>query len=356
MSGRFDQLEQQIVEALRRAEGPMPSADLDARILARAHRAVRPVQRAQSRWFGLAAGLVVLVGSGLALRIWQQVERAPSVLDRPPAASVPAAPTTGAPPPEPAQAASAGEAAAIHEQLAAPEARAQPAAVAGDEGAAAKLAVGAGRSADSLSNSSTDDGPRRAAAPAAVATPPPPAEPAPATAMEAPASTSPPAPGAEGLARPFPGRDLSGMVLQDAAPLPPAQSEAPVGEQAPASDADLGARPGPATTTLPAAPPPAAAAQSVVEEAQAERQRSAEAQLDRAEDDLVKRESAGPADSPAKPAADAFDDFEARIGTLREARRAGDEDGARRLLAELRRDYPQRELPPDLANWAEGLR
>ena len=73
MSSRFDKLEVEIVDALRRAPGAEPSADLDARILARAHAAVRPARRTQPRWMSVAAGLVVLVGSGLAVRIWQQV-------------------------------------------------------------------------------------------------------------------------------------------------------------------------------------------------------------------------------------------------------------------------------------------
>ena len=81
---RFDQLESQIVEALRRAPGSEPSAELDARIRARAHAALQPVRRqTQPRWMALAAGVVVLVGSGLALRIMQQVERAPGGVGAP---------------------------------------------------------------------------------------------------------------------------------------------------------------------------------------------------------------------------------------------------------------------------------
>jgi hypothetical protein len=91
MSGpnRQERLENEIVEALRRAPGPTPSAELDARILASAHAAVAKVapRRAQPRWLSMAAGLVVLVGSGLALRIWQQVEHAPTALDAPPSIS-----------------------------------------------------------------------------------------------------------------------------------------------------------------------------------------------------------------------------------------------------------------------------
>ncbi|HWS28092.1 MAG TPA: hypothetical protein VN259_16135, partial [Xanthomonadales bacterium] len=93
---RFDRLESDIVDALRRAPGATPSADLDARILARAHAAVStPKRRPQPIWFSMAAGLVVLVGSGLALRIWQQLEHTPSALDMP-AAKV-SAPAKAAP-------------------------------------------------------------------------------------------------------------------------------------------------------------------------------------------------------------------------------------------------------------------
>jgi RNA polymerase sigma-70 factor (ECF subfamily) len=56
---RFDKLESDIVDALRRAPGAAPSADLDARILARAHAAVaKPAKRPQPIWFSMAAGLV----------------------------------------------------------------------------------------------------------------------------------------------------------------------------------------------------------------------------------------------------------------------------------------------------------
>lgn len=84
---RFEALEQQVIEALRRAPGPEPASSLDARILARAHAAVAApaARRRGPRWLGLAASLMVLVGSGLALQIWRQLEHAPSPLDAPPA-------------------------------------------------------------------------------------------------------------------------------------------------------------------------------------------------------------------------------------------------------------------------------
>lgn len=89
-----ESLEQQIVEALRRAPGPEPGAALDAAILARARAAVAqtPRRRPETRWLSLAAGVLVIVGGGLALRIWQQVERMPGPLDAPPSAIAPAAP------------------------------------------------------------------------------------------------------------------------------------------------------------------------------------------------------------------------------------------------------------------------
>lgn len=86
-----ESLEQQIVEALRRAPGPEPGAALDAAILARARAAVAqtPRRRPETRWLSLAAGVLVIVGGGLALRIWQQVEHLPGPLDAPPAAIAP---------------------------------------------------------------------------------------------------------------------------------------------------------------------------------------------------------------------------------------------------------------------------
>ncbi len=111
---RFDQLEAEIVEALRRAPGVEPSRDMDARIRARAHAAVATTaRRSQPRWFAVAAGLMVLVGSGLALRIVQQVERAPGPLGEP-MQSVPAPAAT-----EPQERAAATEAIAEAKEVAA---------------------------------------------------------------------------------------------------------------------------------------------------------------------------------------------------------------------------------------------
>ena len=47
------------------------------------------------------------------------------------------------------------------------------------------------------------------------------------------------------------------------------------------------------------------------------------------------------------------DNYANRLAAVRKAIAAGDQTQALRLLAELRRQFPQRELPKDLRIWAE---
>ncbi len=81
---QYDALEAQVLAALRRAPGPQPSAELDARILARSKRRgggwLRP-----SRLTAIAATVLVLAGGGVALRLAQQVDTVPAALQAPPA-------------------------------------------------------------------------------------------------------------------------------------------------------------------------------------------------------------------------------------------------------------------------------
>jgi len=131
---RFDQLEQQILAGLRAADGPEPSISLDLRIRAQAQAAVaKPAQtqarRVQPRWMSIAAGLVVLVGTGLAIRVSQQVAREPNVLDAPASAESAASP---APPAQPKQETRADQAVGqLGDSSNAPQAAAKPATTAG---------------------------------------------------------------------------------------------------------------------------------------------------------------------------------------------------------------------------------
>lgn len=322
MSSRFDKLEVEIVDALRRAPGAQPSADLDARILARAHAAVRPARRAQPFWMSVAAGLVVLVGSGLALRIWQQVEHAPTALDAPPATSQPAAP-----------AAVAGGAVPDAERMdqAAPTSEA--------DSMASMEAAGPAQERQEAANAvSISTETRR---PALLA------EPEKARAQSVPATADASKPGAD-LARPFPAQ----APAPAAAPPPPAEPE-PQRAAEPAMAA-------------PAAPPaPAAAAAPAVTGAMAKSEALAQPMAEEAlagADDMVgaARSAASTLarDAPEENqlADQAVDPWSLAVEALRQARDAGDDAGARRLLEDLRHDFPQRELPDDLARYAESLR
>jgi hypothetical protein len=82
---RYDALEAEILAALRRAPGPEPSAELDARILARSRRRGGGLLR-PSRLTAIAATVLVLAGGGVALRLAQQVETVPAALQAPPPA------------------------------------------------------------------------------------------------------------------------------------------------------------------------------------------------------------------------------------------------------------------------------
>jgi hypothetical protein len=89
-------LEAEILAALRRAPGPEPSAELDARILARSKRSgggwLRP-----SRLTAIAATVLVLAGGGVALRLAQQVDTRPAALQIPPSSSAADQPEAAAP-------------------------------------------------------------------------------------------------------------------------------------------------------------------------------------------------------------------------------------------------------------------
>ncbi len=327
MSSRFDKLEVEIVDALRRAPGAEPSADLDARILARAHAAVRPVRRSQPRWMSVAAGLVVLVGSGLALRIWQQVGHAPTALDAPPASSQPAAtaPAAGGAAPSNGYA----------DQVAPPSEA---------DSMAAREATGPAQARQEAANAVSISAETRR--PALLAEP----EKARAQSVPAPADAS--KPGAD-LARPFPAQAPAPAAV--AVPPPPA-------EPAP----QLATEPAMAPPAAPPAPTPAASsAAPAVTGAMAKSEALAQPMAEEAlagADDMVgaARAAAGTLardtpDAESKLADQAIDPWTAAIDALRRARDSGDDAAARRVLESLHRDFPQRELPEDLAAYADTL-
>jgi len=326
---RFDKLESTVVDALRRAPGVEPSADLDRRILARAHAAVaKPAKRPQPIWFSMAAGLVVLVGSGLALRIWEQVERAPSVLDvPPPAASTPVADDGAAAAdsvPTDADRERSGEGASPKREqplpAAAPAERrlpTQPGAQLRRENIATESRL------DSLSDLSANapvaDVVMPTAAPAAR---PFPAEPAPAISAEE------TAPMAAGIAA------SSEMV----APAPPAAPPPP--------------------TQPPAAAKVGVARAEAVAELDSAKSRAADGAVAAAAASSAGRDFA----SPTKPVVDedrerqsettiepqSTDHFAIAVAAIRAAVTRGDRSTARTLALALQREYPERELPDDL--------
>jgi hypothetical protein len=339
MSSRFDKLEVEIVDALRRAPSAQPSAELDARILARAHAAVRPVRRSQPRWMSVAAGLVVLVGSGLALRIWQQVEHAPTALDAPPAASQPAAtaPATGGAAPTDGYA-----------DQATPPSEA-------DRMSAREAAGPAQERQEAVNAVSISAETRR---PALLA------EPEKARAQSVPAIADVSKPGAD-LAHPFPAQAPAPGAAPPPAARPasaPAAAPPPPAEPAP----QLAAEPAMAPPAAPPAPAPAAAAAApaitgAMAKSEALAQPMAEEALVGADDRVgAARSAAGTlardaAGTESKLADQAIDPWTAAIDALRRARDSGDDDSARRVLESLRRDFPQRELPEDLAAYADTL-
>ncbi len=338
MSGntRFERLENEIVDALRRAPGAEPSADLDARILARAHAAVAraPLRRSQPRWMSLAAGVVVLVGSGLALRIWQQLEHEPSRLDAPSAVSAPA----------PMEA----DQAADDNFMRSAEKR-----------AADNAALTEGSTADSEALADQ----AAAAKPAALQAQPRSPAPAPQTSSTA-ASEPAPATESDDRAR----RDAQPFPAEVSANVAPMRQQETVGQivvTAPPPEA----RSEPVTIQklAPAAAPPVP--YPVAEEATAHETKrellSKEmpsepdagaapaglrmpAALSGGRDNDSSSKLSGAADAPAAMADEAIDAFGRIVDEAREALKHGDRDRARRLIQTLRQDYPQRELPQDL--------
>lgn len=336
---RFDKLESDIVDALRRAPGVEPSSDLDARILARAHAAVaKPARRPQPIWFSMAAGLVVLVGSGLALRIWQQVEHAPTALDAPPAVSAPTQHPEGASAvPTVAPDAAAG---AASEHSVTGRIQARPDAAAGRAVATASQADSELRRESSAETSTLDAldlsaGPASADAvmPSVVPMPKPfPAAPEAPEAMAEPADQPSMAPSAEVMRAP---------PISDApAAQAPAQPPASAALQAPA----------PAKPAAPAEP-------GAMQTGLAAKSESAKTRA--AEDAIAPGRDAGPVSQPElddnseRKRAEPFDDqridtYAVALARVRQAIDAGDLELARRLTVELRREHPDRELPEDL--------
>lgn len=92
----YDAMEAEVLAALRRAPGPEPSAELDARILAHSQRSgshpLRP-----SRLAAIAASVLVLASGGVALRLAQQIDTQPAALQIPPSSSAADQPEAAAP-------------------------------------------------------------------------------------------------------------------------------------------------------------------------------------------------------------------------------------------------------------------
>jgi hypothetical protein len=347
---RLDKLESAVVDALRRAPGAEPSAELDARIRARAHAAVaKPARRAQPIWFSMAAGLVVLVGSGLALRIWQQVEHAPTALDAPtPAASTPGPAVPATVDDNRAAATSMGAAAESSERDAPARAQSETAAFAPAKPADQPRTLQPGgelRREQVLVESKREALNDLAASPQIadpmLSTPearPFPAEPSPVSSPreEAPPSaSSAPMAAAESLAPPPP---PPSVAAHPALPAP----AAPRPMQAPASTADSGI-----------------AQPASVGQAQAAKMRASEgaaiAGRDAAAADELELDAAGERQRAAGEVAH-DEAFSVAVAAVREAIAAGDIERARRLAADLRRDYPQHELPKDMLELVDAPR
>lgn len=334
---RFDALEKQLIDGLRQAPGPEPSADLDARIRARAHAALRPAKR-QTRWFSMAAGLVVLVGSGLALQIARQVDQAPSALDAP-AIVVPSeapvaieTPTSGAR----AESASAANIAAVSEDAAS----AKPEAILLQRQPQAKLA------APGLIDAPADD--RGGALADSM---PFPAQPAPEASAKA----------ERAFARQMP------IPPPPTAPALAAQS-APVAAASPAPE------PEPA---FDAPSPPAALALAPIQEAAAAAQAGSDplAQRQSSEGKTAAAGASGAAPQRLRDAAPSqpkvatdkgdserhqsphseasIDPYNVAIEGIRAALADGDSLRAREQLAKLRQAFPDQVLPEDLRAWAD---
>lgn len=329
MSGqsRFERLENEIVDALRRSPGAEPSADLDARILARAHAAVAKTapRRSQPRWMSLAAGVVVLVGSGLALRIWQQVEHAPNPLDAPPALTTPAAsrpidaigqnsavddrantvafnPKAVVSSPAPARQEASASLENIAETAATPAARreqslAQPF-------PAVKMLPSAPIETDRIRSDQVS---------AVMPVAPPPMEPSASAAASISASDL------TGEAQAYPGFDNSERQKSAEAASLRAKKE---GAAAPAAVAEGPSRS--ATRQMPAALTGGSTASGMTMGALAD-----------APDELGKLSDKG-------------DNYEQALTTIRAALKRGDMVEARRLVQLLRQNYPERQLPKDL--------
>lgn len=361
---RLDRLESDIVDALRRAPGAAPSADLDARILAQAHAAVAtPRRRGQPVWFSMAAGLVVLVGSGLALRIWQQVERAPSALDMPAAnVNAPAKPAVGQ---DDAAAGEAARASGAAAELSAQQRQQEPVAANGgahSNAASADSPIVASPTANLQSLQTRREMP--AASTAKLETAPNILAPRPIQEMrDASADMA--------ASRPFPASTESvpasttvASALKEAVPERVAQpgfaAAPPVAVAVPSA-----AAPAPAAEPPARLPPALAEDLGVLDITEPESPNEAAAEMATgiavtgsvagATDALAKRDRAEEADLPtsAPDANGPVDAFAKSLSAIREALAAGDEAKAHRLLTQLRRRFPDRTLPDDLRDWAD---
>ncbi len=339
---RFDKLESDIIDALRRAPGAAPSADLDARILARAHAAVaKPAKRPQPIWFSMAAGLVVLVGSGLALRIWQQVEHAPTALDAPRPAASNQAPAAAAPASssEDAAAAPIGAAAESRKRDAPARAQADTAVFAPVKPADQLHTAQPGaelRREQALIESKREALNDLTAAPEV-------------------ADRLLPAP----EARPFPAEPAAVIPRQQEAPTAASRAPMPTAERiapAPAPPAVVAAPaapPAPATPLPMPAPAPTAGIAQASSSApmQAAKVGASEGAAIAGRDAAAVDEGELDADGERQRTVVevAHDEaFSVAVAAVRNAIAAGDVEHARRLAVSLRRDYPQQELPMDV--------
>jgi hypothetical protein len=339
---RLDKLESAVVDALRRAPGAEPSAELDARIRARAHAAVaKPAKRPQPIWFSMAAGLVVLVGSGLALRIWQQVEHAPSALDAPRPATSSQAPAATAPASSSEDAAAAMDAVARSSEHDAPaRAKAETSILAPAKPVDQLRTLQPGaelRREQALIESKREALNELAVSPQladpSASTPearPFPAEPAAVTALQEETPTA---------------VNRAAMAAEErmAPPPPPAPAAAPPSPRAPAA---------PPPTQAPAPTADAGIAQPAsVGQAQAAKMRASEGAAIAGRDAAATDELELDADGERQRANAQFAQesaFAASVAAVREAIAAGDMERARRLAIALRSDYPRHQLPKDV--------
>lgn len=315
---QYDALEAQVLAALRRAPGPEPSPELDARILARSQRRGGGMFR-PSRLTAIAATVLVLAGGGVALRLAQQVDTVPPAL-QPPA---PLAPDSKA-----AQSAAATDAAApsappaaATDATSAREAARVPATRALDgqgQGQPEGQGVQANRQdAPQAANEREERGEARLARlQETVATTPP----------------APPAPPPPEVTAPV----AAASPMQVAPPAPPAPP-APAVATAPGFTPD----PAPAKPALPALESPAGA------DAGKEASREPVAQS-------MEAAATAPSADAALVKRDVATTPEDLLGEIRQLIAAGRRDEARAQLTRLRTEYPEFLVPAEIQTLLEG--